>query len=270
MRRQLISRAVLTDLREYFVSHHVLRTIQDSFGNEGIKPEPSKAPAVPGERRQLVEEYYASLDFSDATDVQRLLRIIEREMVRCQPDSSGDSPLASVVVGLEQGGYRVDRYKISFTYKTPFVSLQGYLGLIDSQSIVIDWERMLTTADIDPGDAITSARAVLESTCKAILEELGVPYEDRWDAGRLYKEAARVLQLSPDSYHEQVFRQILSGLFSVSSGLAEVRNALGDAHGKGKSPVRPTSRHARLAVNGAATLVVFLLETLEARESTGG
>jgi hypothetical protein len=136
---------------------------------------------------------------------------------------------------------------------------------IDSQSVITDWERMLAMTERDPEDAITSARAVVESTCKVILEELGVSYEDKWGLGRLYKEAARVLQLSPQGYHEQVFKQILSGLFSVSNGLAEVRNAFGDTHGKGKHPVRATPRHARLAVNTAGTLAVFLIETLETR-----
>ena len=55
-------------------------------------------------------------------------------------------------------------------------------------------------------------------------------------------------------------------MFSVAHGLAEVRNAFGDAHGKGKHPVRASARHARLAVNAAGTLAVFLLETFEARQ----
>ena len=126
---------------------------------------------------------------------------------------------------------------------------------------------MLTAADMDPEDVITSARAVVESTCKSILEELQIPYEDKWGLGRLYRETAQALQLSPSGYHEKVFKQILSGMFSVMHGLAEVRNAFGDAHGKGKRPVRATPRHARLAVNAAGTLAVFLLETLEARHS---
>ena len=272
MPQALISRAVLTDLREHFVRKHVLRTIDNAFRNQGIKCQPAEAISVSGERRQLVEEYYASLDLTDAADVQKLFRIIEREIAVHQPDKDNlpDSPIGRAIIALEQEGYQIEGYKISPTANTPLVSLQGHLQAINSQSIIDDWNRMLTAAEIDPEDAITSARALVESTCKAILEELEIPYEDRWNLGRLYKEAAQALQLSPSGYHEQVFKQILSGMFSVSHGLAEVRNAFGDAHGKGKQPVRATPRHARLAVNAAGTLAVFLLETREARRSSDG
>jgi Abortive infection C-terminus len=270
MPRMLISRAVLTDLREHFVSQHVLRTIDDAFHNQGIRRTLLKAPAVPGERRQLVEEYYASLNFTDFSDVQKILRIIEREIATRQPEKTDVSSLARVIVGLQQDGYQVDGYRILPASRTPLISLQEHLVHIDSQSIISDWDRMLVMTEKDPEDAITSARALVESTCKVILEECGVPYDDKWGLGRLYKEAAGVLQLSPQGYREQVFKQILSGLFSISSGLAEVRNAFGDAHGKGKHPVRATPRHAQLAVNTAGTLAVFLLDTLEARGDSDG
>jgi hypothetical protein len=272
MVQPLISRAVLTDLREHFVSEHVLRTIDDAFRNQGIKRQPNEAPSVPGERRQLVEEYYASLDLTDAADVQKLLHVIEREIAFCQPDEDDatESPIERVITGLEQEGYQVEGYKILPATKTPLVSLQGHLQAINSQSIMDDWSRMLSTAETDPEDAITSARALVESTCKSILEELQIPYEDKWSLGRLYKKTAQELQLSPSGYREQIFKQILSGMFSVTNGLAAVRNAFGDAHGKGKQPVQATSRHARLAVNAAGTLAVFLLETLEERHRSNG
>jgi hypothetical protein len=268
MPRKLLSRAVLTDLREHFVQEHVLRSIEDAFRNQGIKRQPGEVVSVPGERRQLVEEYYASLDFTNVKDVQRLLRIIERELILHPPDSEqlNASPLGRVVIALEQEGYRVEDNKIVAVASMPLVSLQEHLEAVDSQSIRDDWLRMLRAAEQDPEDAITSARAVIESTCKSILDELQIPYEHGWKLGRLYKKTAQALQLSPQGYREQVFKQILGGMFSVAHGLAEVRNAFGDAHGKGKRPVRASARHARLAVNAAGTLAVFLLETFEARQ----
>lgn len=270
MARPLINRAVLTELREYFVSEHVLRTIHDAFRNQGIEPDPDKAILEPGERRQLVEEYYAGLDLTNMADVQKLLRVIEREIARSQPERNqvAQSPIGSTIIALEQDGYRLEGYKIFLATSTPLVSLQGHLQAINSQSIMDDWDRMLVAAEVDPEDAITSARALVESTCKSILDELQIPYEEKWDLGRLYKETAQALQLSPGGYKEQVFKQILSGMFSVTTGLAEVRNVFGDAHGKGKRPVRAAPRHARLAVNAAGTLAIFLLETFETRQGT--
>ena len=46
-----------------------------------------------------------------------------------------------------------------------------------------------------------------------------------------------------------------------------MRNALGDAHGKGLSSARPELRHAELAVNLAGTLAVFLIETWKGTKS---
>ena len=121
MPRALISRAVLTDLREHFVDKHVLSTIHDSFRDQGIKHRPGEAPSVSGERRQLVEEYYTGLDLTDASDVQRLLHIIEREIAVHQPDGDSlpESPIGRVIIGLEQEGYRIEGYRIFAASKTP-------------------------------------------------------------------------------------------------------------------------------------------------------
>ncbi|MBX7071246.1 MAG: abortive infection family protein [Microthrixaceae bacterium] len=56
---------------------------------------------------------------------------------------------------------------------------------------------------------------------------------------RLYKAAASALQIAPDQHSEQVIEQILSGVGTVVSGLAALRNSLSDAHGRGKRDVRP-------------------------------
>ncbi len=266
MARPLISRAVLTELREYFVYNHVLRSIRDAFEDQGVHAQSESVANVSGERRQLVEEYYAGLDLTNVTDVQKLLRVIEREIARCQPDSDqvSQSAIGTVVIALEQEGYRVDGYRVLLAQSTPLAHLRDHLEAIDSQSVLDDWDRMLRTAETDPEDAITSARALIESTCKSILDDLQVHYEHKWNLSKLYKTTANSLRLSPEGHSEQVFKQILGSLFGVSAGLGEVRNAFGDAHGKGKRPVRAAPRHAKLAVNAAGTLAVFLLETHEA------
>jgi hypothetical protein len=64
MARPLVSRIVLTELREYFVREHILRTIEDAFSTQGITPNPGKTLLTSGERRQLVEGYYAGLDMT--------------------------------------------------------------------------------------------------------------------------------------------------------------------------------------------------------------
>jgi hypothetical protein len=60
-------------------------------------------------------------------------------------------------------------------------------------------------------------------------------------------------------------KQVLGGCTAVVEGIGAMRNALGDAHGKGKSSVIPGAWHAELAVNLAGASAIFLIETWEER-----
>lgn len=128
------------------------------------------------------------------------------------------------------------------------------------------WQRALDRQATDPEGAITVARSTLESVCKLILGEEGVDYADGVELPTLYDETAKLLNLAPSQHTEKVFKQILGGCYSVVNGLAGVRNRLGDAHGKGKAPVRPSPRHAELAVNLAGAMATFLVATYHERK----
>jgi hypothetical protein len=134
---------------------------------------------------------------------------------------------------------------------------------LDTAFIQEVWRKALDRIHEDPDGAITAARSLLESVCKRILDELGVPYSDKDDLPKLYGTAAKELNLAPSQHTEEVFRKILGGAHAVVDGLANLRNRLGDAHGQGKRSVKPASRHAELAVNMAGSLASFLLATFE-------
>lgn len=125
------------------------------------------------------------------------------------------------------------------------------------------WQRALDRRADDPEAAITSARTLLESICKHILDDLGEPYRDSHDLPKLYRLIAEQLNLAPSQHTEQVFKQILGGCQTVVEGLGSIRNRLGDAHGKGRKPVKPSPRHAELAVNLAGAMATFLIRTWE-------
>jgi hypothetical protein len=73
------------------------------------------------------------------------------------------------------------------------------------------WQKALDRRERDPEGAITAARTLLETTCKAILEQQAVPYEDAADLPALYHAAAATLNLAPEQHHEKVFKSILGG-----------------------------------------------------------
>ena len=134
------------------------------------------------------------------------------------------------------------------------------LGAFDQENIQSTWKKALDRCDKDPEGAITAARTLLEGTCKYILDENNIDY-DNDNLPTLYKKTAETLNLSPSQHTEKAFKAILSGCHTIVQNFSEIRNKLGDAHGQGKKQVRPAPRHALLVVNLAGTTASFLLET---------
>ena len=139
--------------------------------------------------------------------------------------------------------------------------LRDRLAKLDWTAVDRSWKDGIDLVATNPEGAIRAARTALESVCKHICEERGENYPDGGDLSRLYKAAARSLDVAPDQHAEQIIKQILSGAASTVDGLAGLRNALSDAHGRGKAGVRPAPRHARLAVNMAFAVATFLIDT---------
>jgi Abortive infection C-terminus len=158
-----------------------------------------------------------------------------------------------LVESLEEGG------------RPPDDAVAESLTSLDAEHVSRAWGKALERRTSDPEGAITSARTLLESVCKLILDDLSVAYSDD-DLPKLYGKVARALRLAPSDYTEDAFRQILGGCWSVVNGLATLRNRLSDSHGHGKLPVRPAPRHADLAVNLAGAMAIFLVQTWQARK----
>lgn len=139
------------------------------------------------------------------------------------------------------------------------------LKTLSEDAVHAVWARALERRNTDPEAAITSARTLLESTCKHVLDEETVAYDDKTDLPKLYGLTAQTLNLAPDQHTEKVFKQILGGCQAVIEGLGSMRNKLSDAHGRGKTAVRPAARHAELAVNLAGAMATFLVNTWVAK-----
>lgn len=136
----------------------------------------------------------------------------------------------------------------------------------NEESVHSVWTRALERRHSDPEGAITAARTLLETVCKHILDEQSILYDsNKIELHELYKLTAKELNLSPSQHTEDIFKQILGGCSSIISGLGMLRNRLGDAHGQGKKSIRPSPRHAELAVNLAGSMSLFLVSTWEAR-----
>ncbi|MBB4097450.1 abortive infection family protein [Sphingomonas kyeonggiensis] len=131
------------------------------------------------------------------------------------------------------------------------------------------WAKALARCASDPEGAVTAARTLLESVCMHILDGLaegGTPlYTPGDDLPKLYRATAEQLNLAPSQHTEDVFKRLLGGCTTVVESIGAIRNRVGDAHGRGRRPVKIAPRHAHLAVNLAGAVALFLAETAEAK-----
>lgn len=122
------------------------------------------------------------------------------------------------------------------------------------------WQKALARRASDPEGAVTLARSLLESVCKHVLDDSAISYGDA-DMPKLWALTSKQLNLLPSQHDEEVFRRILGNCQAVVDGIANIRNRVGDAHGRGRKPVRVGSRHAELTVNLAGAMASFVLNT---------
>lgn len=141
--------------------------------------------------------------------------------------------------------------------------LADYLSSGGLEAAYEDFGRALDSIDSDPAQAIASSSSTLESICKAILDRCGEEYPSDESLQPLVKAVCKVLDLSPEGRADADIKRVLGGLQNAAFGIAVLRTKFSSAHGRGASQHRYKlgPRHARLAVNAAATVAYFLIET---------
>src|SRR3954465_5532852 len=123
------------------------------------------------------------------------------------------------------------------------------LDAFNSQYMHEIWAKALARRESDPQAAVTSARTLLESVCKHILDQAGEEYPEGFALTKLYGRVTKVLQLGPDEITEEIFKKVFSACVEIVHAVGVLRNHLSDAHGRGPFGTMPDWRHAELAVN---------------------
>lgn len=131
---------------------------------------------------------------------------------------------------------------------------------------------MLDNQSTNPTEAIGKAKELIESCCKTILEKEGVCVNSKWDVGNLVDETMKLLEITPkhipDTTKEaNAIKAILGSLKGIASQIAIIRNAYGSGHGKSASYKGLQERHAKLAIGSSVTLVNFLWDSFERKNS---
>jgi hypothetical protein len=193
-----------------------------------------------------------------------------------------DRAIAEKMVAAYNGHLRHDGYVLHVTGEISGRSVYGARSLIqgapavdhlraispqvDAGYISQQITRMESAVTNDPDLAIGTAKELVETVAKTILDDLGIAYERHDDLPALVKAARKALKLVPEDVPKSAeanntIRRLVSNLGSVTDGLAALRNSHGTGHGRTAQSGGLQPRHARLAVGSAATLATFLFET---------
>jgi AbiJ N-terminal domain 3/Abortive infection C-terminus len=129
--------------------------------------------------------------------------------------------------------------------------------------------RMEQAISTDPELAIGTAKEYVETICRTILKERGVDLPSDDDMPALVRAAVGCLPVVPIGLDEEneakkTVKVLVNNLASMGRSMAELRNAYGTGHGKDAGHKGLESSHARLAVNAATAVGVFLFELHQA------
>lgn len=163
--------------------------------------------------------------------------------------------------------YRAGGFVQGGSTAAPTRSLEAALRERDLAALDIEFQRALDNVETDPPAAITSACAIVEAMCKVYIEDEALTLPAEQSIKPLWKVVQRHLGLDPAQLADDDLKRILTGLASIVDGLGAFRTHVGSAHGRGRTIYRPAPRHARLAAHSAHSLVVFVLETWDARRT---
>jgi len=265
MSKELISKKTRREFREYLVGCY-LRQIEEIFDDHNVQRINVPNEKLPtGERRSLVECYYASINWNDPLDVRKILNIYEEIIF----DLKDEQKILFISL-LEKDGYSFENGRIMRDiFQKDLIKIIRDTSLnLSHLNMYID--RIQNSVDTDPALAIGSIKELVESTLKTILSLRGVAFKDTDNIPKLLKKTQKSLESEPNEIDKlkkgaDIIRIILSNLGQITIGISELRNLYGTGHGRYKNHIGLGPRHAHLAVGAGAVLCTFLIDTYKQR-----
>lgn len=249
-----------------------LRGIDALFDDRGIALGPPQ-PRDNDEsvRRERMRRHLSTLDLDDAADAQQLTAVLGdvlQTIIQAGATGwSGNDGLRDKWTRiLREDGFDVDDSTGTVRLGTASATLTEHAlnALPDPQSIQDHLRRLGDSVDTDPRLAVSTAKALIESTSKCVLTARGKSYARAAKVPALVNAAQESLGLAPKSVgdEDRALRQALQSLVTLTQSITELRNSVGIDHGAEEVPrwVRP--RHARLVVGAAQVWCQLMLETL--------
>ncbi|MCW4464755.1 abortive infection family protein [Glutamicibacter sp. MNS18] len=224
-------------------------------------------------RRERMRRYLATLDLGDLADAQRLAAVLGDVLQKITQDSTtgwgNDDGLRDRWLWiLREDGFDVDEstgtVRLGRTGVGAQLTERALNALPDPQSIHDHLRRLGDSVDTDPRLAVSTAKALIESTAKCVLTARGQTYSRGAKVPALVNAAQETLGLAPKSVSDEdrALRQALQSLFTPTQSVTELRNSVGIDHGAEEVPKWVRPRHARLVVGAAQVWCQLMLETL--------
>ena len=220
----------------------------------------------PGTMISKVETWLRRANDDPAFDVGALLgRVLEELM------DGGGRTLFRTGRARDRAARALERHGLSYQsggiilgapLSTPSRSVEDLIRRKNLAELQKEFDRALDNVQSDPPAAVTAACAILESTFKVVIADKNLTMPSDQSILHLWKPVQDHLQMQPGKASDPHVRQVLQGVASALHGIAGMRSNTGSAHGRGRGAPLVESRHARLAVHAAHTLVVFVVESL--------
>ena len=145
-------------------------------------------------------------------------------------------------------------------------ALEDHLKSGDFSSIEKEFERAVEHIQSDPHASITAASSIIEATLKFYIEFFNLVMPSKLNVMPLWAVVQPHLSLNADATLAADQHKVLKGISSIIDGIGSFRSHIGSAHGRGSNPPKIVVAEARLVVNAAHTLVVFIIDILHAKK----
>ena len=204
------------------------------------------------------------------------LRTAQREPTRARTlvDELLSTLRVAGLIGEEASGENVDRLKRALASSGWYLTEDGYLqpfGNVDldtgGRPALEEQVDRLRRSTSDPALLIGTAKELLESVSKFVLEELGIPVGNKMSYDQLWhlaRERLGVLpqQVDPNLPGVEAIRAIHQSTWNIADQINKLRNLQGTGHGR-TLPSGVSEDLAMLVVREAATVADYMLARLD-------
>jgi hypothetical protein len=238
MHGPILSQKTRIEFREYFVGK-TLREIRDAFDSGGVLCDLEYQPAVAGERRSLVEQYYHTVDWRDWRSVRKVIAVYRDEIRELQAPSFHtnsdwrEKTAARLLHWLATDGFQwIDGELVHAKRGALFHDLTQAAHKFEWSHLSEQLQRIEDAVETDPWLAIGPAKELIETVCKTVLEERGKPVAGTPDIPTLTKTLLKELNLVPEGIKDgargaDIIKSILRSLGTIGNDLGQLRGLYG-------------------------------------------